>query len=70
LSFLIYFLFQQLRFQLFDMVRMSFKSTMLQPQCLHIKQQELAYLRVGYSVTLQTEIVKQILHGACDHGLR
>jgi hypothetical protein len=37
---------------------------------LHSKQQEPAYLRVGYGVTLQTEIVKQMLHGAWDHGLR
>jgi hypothetical protein len=42
---------------------------MLQLHCWHSKQQEPAYLRVGYSDTLQTEIVKQLLHGAWDREL-
>jgi hypothetical protein len=40
---------------------LCFKRTMLQPQCLHSKQQEPAYLRVGYSATLRTEIVKRMV---------
>jgi hypothetical protein len=49
---------------------MNFESTMLQAQCLHSKQQEPAYLRVGYSATLQTEIVKRMVCGPWDRGLR